>query len=162
MYYEWHNKYLNKENSLFLTILNYFRQILVAFKYFVQSDWRIIVKNLELPYNVKLKTQVVTDRVLSGFKVGFVLLKSSVFCVVFCRPLFIILSFFAWPLHCLPFFDLWPPITLLASTNFSYLLTYTRTTMLSQLSNLFHCNIYVKIYWRLQLFGTMNFLMVND
>jgi hypothetical protein len=60
---------------LFLTILNYFRQILVAFKYFVQSDWRIIVKNLELPYNVKLKTQVVTDRVLSGFKVGFVLLN---------------------------------------------------------------------------------------
>jgi hypothetical protein len=72
MYYEWHNKYLNKENSLFLTILNYFRQILVAFKYFVQSD---IVKNLELPYNVKLKTQCVTDRVLSGFKVGFVLLN---------------------------------------------------------------------------------------
>jgi len=54
MYYEWHNKYLNKENSLFLTILNYFRQILVAFKYFVQSDWLIIVQNLELPYNVKL------------------------------------------------------------------------------------------------------------
>jgi hypothetical protein len=72
--------------------------------------------------------------------------------VVFCRPLFIILSFFAWPLHCLPFFDIWLPITLLASTTFSYLLTYTRTTILSQLSNLFHCNIYVKIYWRLQLF----------
>ena len=68
MYYEWHNKQLNKENSLFLTILNYFRLILVAFKYFVQSDWRIIVNNLELPYNVKLKTQVVTDKVLSGFK----------------------------------------------------------------------------------------------
>jgi hypothetical protein len=75
MYYEWHNRYLNKEISLFLTILNYFRQILVAFKYFVQSDWRIIVKNLELPYNVKLKTQVVTDRVLSGLKVEFVLLN---------------------------------------------------------------------------------------
>ena len=75
MYYEWHNKYFNKEISLFLTILNYFRQILVAFKYFVQSDWRIIVKNLELPYNVKLKTQFVTDRVLSWFKVGFVLLN---------------------------------------------------------------------------------------
>jgi hypothetical protein len=57
----------NKENSFFLTIFNYFRQILVAFKYFVQSDWLIIVQNLELPYNVKLKTQVVTDRVPSGF-----------------------------------------------------------------------------------------------
>jgi hypothetical protein len=52
---------------LFLTILNYFRQILVAFKYVVQSDWLIIVKNLELPYNVKLKTQVVTDRILSRY-----------------------------------------------------------------------------------------------
>ena len=67
MYYEWHTKYLNKENLLLLTILNYFRKILVALKYFVQSDWWIIVKNLELPYNVKLKTQVVTDRVPSGF-----------------------------------------------------------------------------------------------
>ena len=93
MYYEWHNKQLNKENSLFLTIFNYFRQILVAFKYFVQSDWLIIVQNLELPYNVKLKTPVVTDRVLrvlSGIRDA----QSSVFCVVFCRPLFIILSFF--------------------------------------------------------------------
>ena len=68
MYYEWHNKYLNEENSLFPTIFDYFRQILVAFKYFVKSDWLIIVQNLELPYNAKLKTQVVTDRVPSGFK----------------------------------------------------------------------------------------------
>jgi hypothetical protein len=37
--------------------------------YFVQSDWRTMVQNLELPYNVKLKAQVVTHRVLSGFKV---------------------------------------------------------------------------------------------
>ena len=56
-----HNKYLNIIKTLFLTILNYFRQILVAFKYFVQSDWRIIVKNMELPYNVKLKTQVLLN-----------------------------------------------------------------------------------------------------
>jgi hypothetical protein len=46
--------------SLFLTILNYFRQILVALNYFVQSDWRTMVQNLELPYNVQLKAQVVT------------------------------------------------------------------------------------------------------
>jgi hypothetical protein len=49
-------------------------------KYFVQSDWRIIAKNLELPYNVKLTTQFVTDRVLSGFKVGFVLLNFQFLC----------------------------------------------------------------------------------
>ena len=42
MYYEWHiNKLLNKENTFFLTIFKDFRQILVAFKYFVQPDWRI-------------------------------------------------------------------------------------------------------------------------
>jgi hypothetical protein len=47
--------------------------------------------------------------------------QSSVFCVMFFRTLFII--FFFWPLHCLSVFELWLPITLLASTNFSYLLT---------------------------------------
>ena len=62
-----YDKWLYKGNSVFLTILNYFRQILVALKYFVQSDWRIVIHNLELPYTVKLKAQVVTDRVPSGF-----------------------------------------------------------------------------------------------
>ena len=153
MYYEWHNKYLTKENSLFPTILNYFRQILVAFKYFVQSDWRIIVKTKDSSCHRHNSVPI-----LSGIRAA----QSSVFCVVFCRPLFIILSFFVWLLHYPPFFELWLPTTLLASTNFSYLLTYTRTTILSQLSNLFHCSIYVKIYWRLELFGIMNFLMVMD
>ena len=86
--------------------------------------------------------------------------QSSVFCVMFLEHC---LSFFSfWPLHCPPVFELWLPITLWTSTNFSYLLIYTRTTILSQLSNLFHCNIYVKVYWRLQLFGIMNCLMVKD
>jgi hypothetical protein len=40
--------------------------ILVAFKYFVQSDWLIIVQNLELPYNAKLKTQVVSSNPAHG------------------------------------------------------------------------------------------------
>ena len=92
MYYEWHNKYLTKENSLFPTILNYFRQILVAFKYFVQSDWRIIVKTKDSSCHRHNSVPI-----LSGIRAA----QSSVFCVVFCRPLFIILSFFVWPLHCL-------------------------------------------------------------
>ena len=120
MYYEWHNKYLNKENSLFLTILNYFRQILVTFKYFVQSDWRIIVKKPGTAIQCKTEDSSChrqsSVQVLSGIRAA----QSSVFCVVFCRPLFIILYFFVWPFHCLPFFDLWLPTTLLASTNFSY------------------------------------------
>ena len=135
---------------------------MVAFKYFVQSDWLIIVQNLELPYNAKLKTEVVTDRVPSGFKWDSCCSIFSFLCSFFVNHCLSFCLFFAWPLHCLPFFDIWLPITLLASTNFSDLLTYARTTILSQLSNLFHCNIYVKIYWRLQLFGIMNFLMVKD
>jgi len=39
------------------------------------------------------------------FLVGFVLL--TVFCVMFCRRLFVPLSFLLWPLYCLSFFDLW-------------------------------------------------------
>ena len=48
--------------------------------------------------------------------------KSVVFCVVFCRSLFVFLSFFYWSLHCLYLLDLWILITrtLLVSSNFSY------------------------------------------
>ena len=88
-------------------------------------------------------------RVWSGIRAA----KSLVFCVVFYRSLFINLFFFCWSLHCMPFFELWLPITLLASTNLYYLLTYTRNTILSKLPNLFDCNIYVNIYEWLQVFG---------
>jgi hypothetical protein len=57
------------------------------------------------------------------------------------------LSFFPFSIV-LPVFDLWLPITLLASTNiFFYLLTYSCTTILSQLSNLFHCSIYATLFF---------------
>ena len=150
---------------MFLTIFNYFRQILVAFKYFVQSD--VLYDHRKKPGTAtRCKTKdsschrQSSVRVLSGIRAA----QSSVFCVVFCRPLFIILSFFAWPLHCLPFFDIWLPITLLASTNFSYLLTYTRTTILSQLSNLFHCNIrcICKNILKITIIWYNEFLMVKD
>ena len=42
------------------------------------------------------------------------------FCVVFCRSLFALLSFFIWSLCCLSFFDLRLLITHLVSSNFSY------------------------------------------
>ena len=42
--------------------------------------------------------------------------QSSDFCVVFCRSLFVFLSFLPWPLSCL-FFDLLPLITLFVSSN---------------------------------------------
>ena len=51
---------------------------------------------------------------------GFRSVRSLVFCVVFCRSLFVLLSFFLWLLCCLSFFDLWLLITSLSSANFSY------------------------------------------
>ena len=92
-----------KENSLFLTFFNYFRQILVAFKYFVQSD--VLYNHRTKPGTaIQCKTKdsscpTPTEfrRVLSGIRAA----QSSVFSIVFNRPLFIILSFFVWPLHCL-------------------------------------------------------------
>ena len=50
-----------------------------------------------------------SPRVVSGFMFA----QSLVFCVVFCRKLFVILSLFRWPLYCLSFFDLRLQIILL-------------------------------------------------
>ena len=46
--------------------------------------------------------------------------QSLVFCGVFCRSLFVILSFLFWPLYCLSFFDLRFLTTHLVSSAFSY------------------------------------------
>jgi len=51
---------------------------------------------------------------------GFRSVRSLVFYVVFCRSLFVLLSFFLWLLCCLSFFDLRLLITSLSSSNFSY------------------------------------------
>jgi len=53
------------------------------------------------------------------FLVGFVLLGLLVFCVMFCRALCVNLSFFFWPLYCIPFFNLRLLIPLVSS-NLSY------------------------------------------
>ena len=45
--------------------------------------------------------------------------RCLVFCVVFCRSLFVILFFFFWPLCCLSFFDLLILITPFVSSNSS-------------------------------------------
>jgi hypothetical protein len=47
---------------------------------------------------------------------------SLVFCVMFCRSLFVLLSFFPWPLYCLPFFDVRLLVTPLASSSFRHFL----------------------------------------
>ena len=50
---------------------------------------------------------------------GVCVTRSLVFCVVFCRSLFVLLSLFTWPLCCL-FFDLRIIITPLISSNSSH------------------------------------------
>jgi len=55
--------------------------------------------------------------VFSGVRVA----RSLVFCVVvYCRSLFVLLSFFFCPLCCLSFFDLWIFITPLVSLKYFY------------------------------------------
>ena len=47
--------------------------------------------------------------------------RSLVFCIMFYSSLFVLLSFFFWPLYCLSFFDLHVLITPLVSSNFSFI-----------------------------------------
>jgi hypothetical protein len=54
--------------------------------------------------------------VFSGVRVA----RSLLFCIMFCRSLFIRLYFFFWPFCCLSFFDLRLLVTSLISLNFSY------------------------------------------
>ena len=46
------------------------------------------------------------------------------FMCIFCRSLFVLLSFFFWPLYCLFFFDIRNVITSLVSSNSSYILYF--------------------------------------
>ena len=56
---------------------------------------------------------------LSPVFIGILVVRSLVFCIVFCRSLFVLLSFFNWPLCCLSIFDLQILITPLVSSNCS-------------------------------------------
>jgi hypothetical protein len=64
---------------------------------------------------ISLPEHVGSPPVFSGVRVA----RSLVFCVVFCRSLFIILSLFSWSFCCL-FFDLRILIIPLVSSNYSY------------------------------------------
>jgi hypothetical protein len=66
--------------------------------------------------------------------------QSSVFCVVFIRPLFIIVFLFDWLLHCIP-------ITLLTSTNKLFLSVDIFTHHYTiPIIKLFHCSIYATLF----------------
>ena len=52
--------------------------------------------------------------------------RSLVFCVVFCRLWFVLLSYLFWLLYCLPFFTVRLLITSLLSSNLSSEITFIR------------------------------------
>jgi hypothetical protein len=56
--------------------------------------------------------------------------RTIVFCVVFCRVLFVIVSLFIWPLHCISF-ALRLLITLLVSSHFSLSITMSNPDLLA-------------------------------
>ena len=61
-----------------------------------RTIWDHISKLLSIPEHTR------SPPVFSGLRVA----RPLVFCVIFCRSLFVALSFCDWPLCCLPFFDL--------------------------------------------------------
>ena len=65
---------------------------------------RVPLIKLELP---TLPKHLSSPPVFNGVRVT----RSLVLCVLFCRSLFAILSFFFWPLYCLSFFDVRNMIT---------------------------------------------------
>jgi hypothetical protein len=77
--------------------------------------------------------------------------RSLVFCVVFCKMLFVLLSFFFWPLYCLSFFDLRLLITSLVSSklflqNMDFKLPLF-SGILSQVLKLYYVWGFVCLFW---------------
>jgi len=95
-------------------------------------------------YAIQLQCSGVTH-VHPGFQCGVPVARPVVFCVVFCRLLFVILSVFCWPVCCCLPFDFWfliaplvsltcsSPILLLGCYNivqkFRYLIYSTNRTL---------------------------------
>ena len=90
---------------------------------------------LSLPRRVHLVEQVLVtlpEYLISPVVFSRVQLAQSSFCVVFCRSLFVLLSFFFWSLHCLSFFDLQLLITHLVSSNLRKLINFANTIICIQ------------------------------
>jgi hypothetical protein len=91
--------------------------------------------------------------------------RSLGFCVVFCRSLFVLLSFFFWSLCCLSYLDIRILITPLVSSNSSYYPKhdnrirykfYNLEYILLILDVLIY-NLYIWILWELCSFELRNF-----
>jgi hypothetical protein len=92
-----------------LHILMYDMSVLFSGRKVVNEIFHIIHKLIK---NFKLLKLIIN---CSGVRVT----RSLVLCVIFCRLLFVLLSFFFWPLRCLFFFYIRILITSLVSSNSS-------------------------------------------
>jgi hypothetical protein len=83
--------------------------------FFPYMFWNVIELHvlMHLTYNNKLRYRVVCTKP-PGFG-GVRVVRSLVFCAMFCRWLFVLFPLFFWPLCCLSFFYLRPLVTPLVS-----------------------------------------------
>jgi hypothetical protein len=87
----------------------------------------------------------------------------SVFCVMFCRSLFVVNKFFFWPLHCLSFIDLRLLVTPLVSSICSYIDVFVGnlpdpyeyftdsappSNLRITVASIVHWNFFRKSFWR--------------
>ena len=112
---------LNTSWKVVPTVLinSFFKWILNSFTMAISFDWKqdmYIYIILWSRHWFSLPEHPSSPPVFCGVCVA----RSLVLCVMFCRSLFVLLSFFFWPLCCLFFFNLWLLITSLVSSNFSY------------------------------------------
>ena len=107
----------NSENSVIHSYLynNTFYSAVVLFE---QSHFGFILKGFIRQVSLEEQELPTLPEHLSSppFLCGVFVTQSSVFCVMFCRSLFVLLNFFFLPLSCL-FFDLRMLITSLVSSN---------------------------------------------
>ena len=130
---EQHERHQKKEKHVFILSLNLI--FINAWK------WKcafVYVRQGNITFNIVLKewyftsgtrtaytsgTPEFTHVFLGGLFGGVRVAQPLVFCVVFCRSLFFLLSIFFWPLHCLSLFDfdLWDMVTPLISSIVSHM-----------------------------------------
>ena len=82
--------------------------------------------------------------------------RPLILCVMLCRSLFVLLSFFLWPMCCLSF-ELLILITHLVSSNSSYLVLSLITRYKANLSETMHLLFYILFYSRLKLCSIITF-----
>ena len=113
--YSWNIAELTLSNNHSLTLIDIVISVLIRFTACDYIHWYQLIT---LPGHLS------SPSVFSGVRVT----RSLVLCIVFCKSLFVLFSSFFWPLCFQSFFNLQLLITILISSNFSYLMTRVYNT----------------------------------